>query len=152
MMFETTGILRYDPHRPGMKTRTVWWCVIELDDAIASYYRWFIDREWWQADSSTIKRGYHRPAWGAHVTVIRGERPRKNESDWKYRDGERISIRYDNKIRQTSSAVYADEPDKFWFVDAHWDGYTELRKHFGLPYERDGRSFRPHITVARTYD
>lgn len=152
--FEITGRIVYDPRRGDMKARVKNWCVVEIDCVdLIDYYRWFVDKNWWDADTRSVKRTYHRAAWGSHISVIRGEYPKQNQNDWgKYRANERVSIRYNGMIRQTSNAYYADEPDKFWFIDAQWDEYVEFRKHFGLSWNHNGVPFRPHITVARTYE
>lgn len=152
--FESYGKIIYDPPRGSMKKRTKWWCVVELEQLdMVDYYRWLIDRHWWMADSSTIKRRYHRPVHWPHISVIRGEVPRRNKSDWgKFMSGQRVKFRYTNQVRQTSNAYYAEEPDKFWFVDVQWDDYNLIRDHFGLNIQRDGRPFRGHVTVAKTYD
>jgi hypothetical protein len=152
--FTTHGRIRYNPVRGNMKSRVDWWCVIELDNnEIANYYRWFIDRNWWDADSYTTKRRYHRPTHLSHISLVRGEKPRKNIDDWgKYQADKKVFFNYNGMIRQTSTAYHADEPDKFWFIDTDWEPYVDFRKHFGLPYHRDGNLFRSHMTVARTYD
>ncbi len=149
--FTTTGVLRFDPPRGRMKTRTEWWCVIEVDNDIRDYYRWHMDREWWNADNSTIKRFYVSPSWNAHLSVIRGERPRENEYLWGVGSGELVQIQYDNQIRQTKNAMHSGEVDKFWFIGAEWDGYVAFREQFGLPVTYDGVPHKSHITIARTY-
>ena len=151
--FTTSGILRFDPLRPGMKRRTEWWCIVEVDNSIQDYYRWLMDREWWNADRSTIKRCYVRPSWNGHLSVIRGEEPRKNEYLWGVGSGEKVVVRYDNQIRQTQNALHSGEVDKFWYINAEWDGYVALRKQFGLPVTTyDGISHKSHITIARTHE
>lgn len=152
--FQAYGTLTYDANRGSLKKRTGWWLTVELDDEeIPRYYRWWVDRQWWDADSKSFKRNYHKPPHWPHISVIRGEKPRKNISHWgKYLAGKRVRFFYSPDIRQTSNAFYADEPDKFWFIDTQWDGYTELRKHYGLKWQYQGRPFRGHVTVARTYD
>jgi len=152
--FETYGKIVYDPPRGTMKHRTQWWCVVDLKELdLIDYYRWWVDREWVQADSRNMKRRYHRPVHWPHISVIRGEKPRQNIQDWgKYMAGETIKFRYTNQVRQTSNAYYADEPDRFWFIDTEWGDYTKFRKHFGLNWEHKGKPFRGHVTVAKTYD
>jgi hypothetical protein len=151
--FITYGWIRYNPERGRMKERTDWWCVLELDDnEISRYYRWFIDRQWWDADSSNTKRAYHRPTHQSHISLVRGERPKQNIDDWgKYMADKKVFFRYGNNIRQTSNAFHASEPDKFWFIDTDWKPYVDFRKHFGLPYNYNGTPFRGHLTISRTY-
>ena len=45
MWLTGTGIIRYDPPRPGLKTRIKWWCVVDIDREITRYYRWWVKKE-----------------------------------------------------------------------------------------------------------
>lgn len=152
--FETSGVIRFDPDRGNMKKRTEWWCVIELDDSeLADYYRWFVDRNWCDADSSKIKRRYLKSPHMTHISLVRGEKPTQNVHLWgKHLADVRVTFRYNNQIRQTSNAYYANEPDKFWFIDTEWEPYVGFRKTFGLPWEYKNKPFRSHMTIARTFD
>lgn len=151
-MFNTKGIITYEPTR-NMEGKSKWWLTIELPyfEDTARYFRWMIDRNWCEADSRIWKRDYHRPPHRFHVSVIRGEKPRANLQDWgKFMEGKKVNVGYSNYIRQTS--IERDGKDHFWFVDAQYDFYAGLRKHFGLDYERNGVPFKGHITVARAFD
>ena len=152
--FQSTGRVVYNADR-GLSDGQVWWCTIDLDkdDDLARYYRWWVDRAWWEADSRTRKRGYHKPIHPPHISIIRGETPRQNAEDWgQYRAGELVTFRYSHIVRQTSNAFNSEEPDRFWFVDTQWDGYARMRRHYGLPWQRDNKPFQGHITVAKTYE
>jgi len=135
-----------------MIANTDWWCVIELsDDELANYYRWFIDREWWLADSQSTKRKYCKPPHKSHISVIRGEKPRRNIPMWNsYRKNQMISFEYTNQIRQTGS--HDTSKDKFWFIDTNFPEYNIIRDFFGLPISRDNKPFNGHLTVARTHE
>lgn len=164
----TTGVVKYDPVRERMKGgkyehkgnpradtkfRDQWWCVIELDEGIGYLYRWFLDRHWYDADRSPIKRNMARPGWGMHISVVRGERPRPEFRDrWGYRDGEKVEVRYSPVIRQTGDTTGYDREDNFFFLEAHCDAFLDIRKNLGLDWKRNGKEFRSHISIARVFE
>lgn len=147
--FKHKGIITYNPKR---NVNNDWWLTIELKGfaEVARYYRWFIDTEWWKADSRPYKRGYHKPPHSYHVSIIRGEKPKKNIDKWgKYMAKKRVVIDYSPYIRQTT--LKRDGKDHFWFLDAWYEKYADLRKFYGLDYERDGVPFKGHITICRSF-
>lgn len=148
-MFKTKGIVTYNPKR---SVSSDWWLTIELPyfEQTAAYYRWMIDRNWWKADSSPIKRKYSRLSHAPHVSVIRGEKIKENIADWgKYLNKKKVDVLYDYRVRQTT--IEKDGKDHFWFLDTYVDCFCDLRKHFGLDYQRDGIPFKGHITIARVH-
>jgi hypothetical protein len=147
-MFTSTGKLIYDPVR-SMKKDTDWWCMLELsNDQIANYYRWHLDRVWWLGDSHSVKREYSKPPHRSHISIIRGEVPRKNKDQWgKFMSGQHLKFNYDNDVRQTT--LERDGKDYFWFIDAWFPDYNRIREYFGLEFQRNGIPFKGHITVAR---
>jgi hypothetical protein len=151
--FTAYGKVTYDPYRGRMQRGTQWWCVIELEDhVIADYYRWMVDRFWWMADTSSVKRTIVKSPHTPHISLIRGERPRKNEHLWgSFMAGQRVQFRYSNQIIQTRKRG-PEATDRFWFVDVQWDPYHDIRQTFGLPVQYDGKPYRPHLTVAQTHD
>ena len=124
-MFTSTGKLIYNPVRT-MKSNTDWWCMVELpNDQIANYYRWHLDRNWWIGDNRSVKRVYSKPPHRSHISVIRGEKPRKNIEHWnKFLAGKLIKFEYSNVVRQTN--VGRDGNDHFWFIDAIFPEYNQL--------------------------
>ncbi len=151
------GRVVYDPKRPLMKSRNTWWCVLEppVWDETTEYYRWWIERNWWDADSHSMKRRYHRPTHRSHMTIIRGEKPKKNIKDWnRFMAGDTLKFTYTPSLRETASSFYATRADQFWFLEADFPEYNRIRKHFGLPWKHPhtDQPFRPHWTVVRTYD
>lgn len=150
-MFTTEGIITYEAGR-NFEGVSTWWLTVELPKFrdTANYYRWFIDREWYNADTRPVKRKYNMSSHPPHISVIRGEAPRDNKSDWgRFMSGRKVEVQYSNVIRQTKLDI--DGSDHFWFVDANIKDYVALRKHYGLEYQRGGKPFRGHITIARAY-
>lgn len=149
-MFTSTGKLIYNPKRT-MKTNTDWWCMVELpNDQIANYYRWHLDRNWWIGDTHSVKRAYSKPSHRSHISVIRGEVPRKNKDQWgKFMANQTITFQYDHYVRQTTN--HHDGKDYFWFIDAIFPEYNKIRAFFGLDTERNGKPFKGHLTIARVH-
>lgn len=152
--FRTTGYLTYDPPRDGMKTRTVDWCVLNVDREITRYFRYWMDRNWWDLEGGrAMKRVFQRPSWDAHVTVVRGESYMKNRQFWRKHQGEKVTLEYSNIIHQTRSSEEFERPDHFWFVDIRCPRIWEIREELGLPNRTPaGKPYNWHLTVARAYD
>ena len=87
-LLKGTGILVYDPSRPGLKSKTDWWAVVNTDAEICRYYRWWV----WRRYMIELQQ----PSWGAHVSVIRGGKPPTEEKVrlWKKYQGEKIEFEY----------------------------------------------------------
>jgi len=51
-----------------MKSNVKWWCIVAVDREISRYYRGWIQKTY------HIK-GLVKPAWDAHISVVRGEIP-----------------------------------------------------------------------------
>ena len=148
-MFTATGVITYEPKR-RMKDASKWWCTVELPRFYGTmdYYRWYIERNWYDADIRTLKRVYQRPSHPPHISVNRGEEPRRNDCDWgKYLSGKKVKVHYSNLIRQTDQK--RDGKDNFWFLDCQVKELVGIRQHFGLDWQRNGVPFKGHITIAK---
>lgn len=133
MWVESEGIIIYDPYRGQMKKKTNWWCVLEVDQEITRYFRWWVEQR------------YHeelcQPAWDAHVSAVRGERPAAKDIDlWKKYDKMKVKFLYDNNVHQLH-----DKPH-FWTIDIKCDFLLNIRKEFGFPYD-----YGLHMTIGRSY-
>lgn len=147
----------YDPPRPGMKSRREWWAVAYIIGGydICRYYRYQIEKEILNPlgirdEPSAKKYPHHRlcePSWGAHVSIIRGEKPRPDLMHlWKKYDGKIIDIRYSHNVRQTGDTTGGDRPDNYWFVEVDAPFLINIRKELQRPSE-----WRLHMTVGRTW-
>jgi hypothetical protein len=65
---ESKGILRKDPRRKNIKFLP-WWLIIEADPELGRYYLQMTN---WEYRSHFQLQ---KPAWGPHVTIVRGEEP-----------------------------------------------------------------------------
>lgn len=143
-LLKGTGVLIYDPYRGKMKRNTNWWIVVNTDDEIARYYRWWVMRRYW----IDLKD----PSWGAHISVLRGGKPRDEKQHlWKKYQGEKIDFAYSPNVRQSGDTTGGDRPNHFWFVDVWSDRLTEIRKELGFTTVFDGKPIKYHMTIGRTY-
>jgi len=141
MWHEGTGTIIYDPYRGGMKNKVNWWCVIEIDKEITRYYRWWVERRY-------HVKGLCPPAWDAHISVIRGEKPRHDKMDlWKKYHGQTVNFLYEHNPHLAPKRTHRiDEPGRFWLIDVKCDMGKNIRDEFGLPSD-----WLLHITIGRTY-
>ncbi len=132
-----TGRLVYDFGK-GTKLFEPWWIMVFTDQGIIDYYAWLS-----KSYGIPLQKG---SAYGAHVSVSRGEAP-PNTDKWGLWDGTEIEFRYSHGMRWT--------PYHAW-VDVYCEKLNELRLELGYPlkphkYLSDGRvlpqSF--HLTVGR---
>ena len=144
MWFESTGRIVYDPHRPGMKRRTQWWCIVEVDKEITRYYREWIKQQGLNLHDvaySGNQRKVERliaPAWDAHISVIRGEKPRPDLMHlWKKYDGETVTFKYEHNPRRSKR-------DDYWTVEVDCPYLVNIRKELERPY-----NWPLHLSVAK---
>jgi len=146
--FRSTGRIVYDPKRGGMKRRTKWWCVLNVDREITRYYRWWVSRRFW--GMTAMKDDWLcQPSWDAHVSIIRGETPRREfRSLWGKYQGEEVEFWYSHNacLAGDRGTRYAEDGD-FWFVDVYCPRIDEIRDELGLK-----TFYKYHLTVGRTYD
>lgn len=132
MWHKGSGVIYYDPPRPGMKRRTDWWCIVDVDREISRYYRWWVMREKWI--------DLCKPSWDCHISVIRGEKPSDDLTHlWRKYHGQRVDFLYSHEVRPTRSGT-------FWFIEVQCPELMEIRKEFGLP-----TNWPLHITIGRIY-
>lgn len=138
-LHKSTGIIIYDPSRPGMKSgfkqnknhRTDWWCVLDIDREITRYLRWHLAK-------NVPGLVLHNPAWDAHVSILRGEEPDNNKKHlWKKYHNKKIDFWY-------STNVY--NSNHFWTVYVYCPFIKEIRKEMNKPFDWD-----LHLTIGRTW-
>lgn len=145
-MLRGTGMIMYDPYRPGMKHRTDWWCVVNVNKELTRYYRWWLEFE----------KHLHLqpPSWDAHISIVRGEKPRPEYiENWKKYQGERIEFTYTHGLIKVDRSQRTDEraakatSGDYYYIDVECPRIDEIRKELGL---RTG--FNYHLTIARSYE
>lgn len=149
-MFTAHGKLRYDPR---FRNRyDPWWALLECNDHDYSFYRWITkqnraykmhsadwlkmvglpesDRVW------TVDIPYGpvvRPAWGTHISVVRGEKP-TNPDAWRKYQGKRFKFSYDPQYINTNG--------RHWWFRTICPELEEIRVELGLT---------PHPTYVHRY-
>lgn len=159
--FSSWGTIEYDPDRGDMRNKTKWWVVLNLDKGITDYYRWWANRHinplrysaedkqrWTWPQLKDKREDLYLPAWGPHMSIVRGEEPRNNLMHlWKKYHGQRVEFKYSNNVRFSGdTADVGDKHGVYWFVDAVCPIGKQIREEFGF---RSHWTF--HITVGRTY-
>lgn len=128
--FQSTGVITYDPPRPGLKNRD-WWCVVEADEDLANYYRWQLERRY---SIKTLP-----PSWGSHISIIRGETPAQDKQHlWTKYDGMKIEFEYTHDVYGNGN---------FWWINIYNPMLPRIRDEFGFP-----SNWGQHLTVARLHN
>ena len=128
--FESSGRIIYDPNRPGMKKRTQWWAIVQTCPGITEYYRSFLNKQ-------LHMHNVVMPAWGSHISIIRGEKPKPEQMNlWgKFRAGEKINFMYTHE-------VYSD--GNYWWLNVYAPELFEIRDAFRLP-----TNYGFHLTIGK---
>lgn len=138
MWFKTKGKIVYDPERGKLKKKPDWWVVVNLDPEISRYFRYWVRKE--------LNVDLHKPSWGTHVSVIRGEKPYPDQMHlWKKYDGLEVEIEYSGNVRFSGDTTH-DRPENYWFVDVKCPFLIDIRKEYNMPC-----SFGLHMTIGRTW-
>lgn len=142
-LYTSTGVIRYDPRHT--KTRhDDWWMIVECGRGLVLTYKWLLDRDGTKIVPSdhlfdvdtrypVIQRGVKvsESAWKAHISVVRGEKPR-NPDAWRKYEGKRIKFQYSPMV-QTNGAHY--------WLPVISDDLDDIRQELGLT--KVARSYRP---------
>lgn len=107
------------------------WLVVMCDDEISKYYRSLFYQEF------PYKGKLTRPVWGAHISLIRGERI-ANPQLWRLDENKIIEFEYEGGI--------IDNGEYYW-LKAKCPYLLDLRERYGL--YREPR-FGLHLTIGRT--
>lgn len=130
-MFNSTGKLVYDPTLAyNVKTtQDPFWLILECDPELARYYR-YLTKRYFSLD------WLMRPAWGAHVSVIRGEKVTKPEL-WAKDKGRQIKFEYTGEVRTNG---------RHYWLDISCPELLHLRKQYGL--NRNPVFGKLHLTIG----
>ncbi|SOK58455.1 hypothetical protein [Yersinia phage fHe-Yen9-04] len=133
---EIRGYLDYDPDRQNMKNRTQYWCVLQLPNDLVRYYQYFVRKE--------HHVDMQMPAWGAHVSIIRGEKPDDNHIHlWKKYHKQKFTIRFNPYIDQVKDKK---QSGSFYIINFESPELMKIREELGLSVHNDF-----HLTIGRTY-
>ncbi len=122
----------YDPPRPGMKrVRPGSFLIAEVDNGIASYYRWWVNKRYGLALQHT--------AWKPHITIVDGKRPLTDAQMklWK---------KYQHLVIDFEYSVEMEQQWKFWVLPVRSQKLSEIRAEFGFDTHKP---YPFHITFGR---
>lgn len=143
---KSRAVIHYDPARnpkfPASKQR--WWCVASVDEGLAKYLRWMLNRN---LLNITMEPGYGalKPPHPAHISIIRGwndvrEVPTDElEALWGKYEGQQIEFEYSLDERRS--------PKGHWFVEVKHPMFFQIREELDLP-----RDWKFHLTFGREWD
>lgn len=145
-MFHSTGRLIYDPTL-ALKVNTTkepYWLILDCDDEIARYYRWLVRRHFlmnWLPFApkwswTTDKWPLDTPAWGAHISIVRGEKPGYPEY-WGDDAGKKLYFEYSGELRNNG---------KHFWLDVVSPEISDIRDRLGLG--RKPRFSNFHLTIG----
>lgn len=134
---KTTGKLVYDFGK-GTKLYEPWWLLVLCDKEIINYYaKLCVDA------GILLQKG---SAYGAHVSVTRGEIPPNIEKWGKY-DNEEIELFHSHNVRWSKYHAW---------IDVYSERLNEIREELGYPLKpqkilSDGRILSQsfHISIGR---
>lgn len=132
---EYEGKIIFDPKAlsdPSGKMFKPWWVIVALDekDEIGAYYSWFYEK------AHGIK--LQKPAFGAHISVIRGEET--SADNW-----EKFKSLYHQKPIKFVYDISPRTNGMHVWLRVKCDELKDLREQMGYP--RDGQ-WRLHLTLG----
>lgn len=137
---KTTGIVKYNPTRKGLKNNASC-CVIEVDQGIIDYYR----------KLTNDKYGFDllKPSWSAHISVVQGLIDQTSDlykEHWLKYDNLEVELEYQIYPRYSGDTTDVGNGDHgwFWFLDVKCDLMKEIRIELGLV-----TNFSPHLTIGK---
>jgi hypothetical protein len=133
MLFKSPGKIVFDPLPiSGNKEKMFkdWWSIVTIEGDVDNYYRWFLQKRY------GLK--LQRPAWGSHISFIRGEEVSKEIWDtFKSKlSGTEIEFEYESEPK--SNGIH-------WWLTVHCDRLKDIREEMGLP--RSGK-WGLHLTLG----
>jgi hypothetical protein len=110
-------LLTYDPKAKSIDSKP-WWLILQGCEELARYYREMYNH-YYRGSGKKL----NKPAWGSHVSIIRGEEP-PNKNLWLLRAGETVTFEYDTELHSN---------DVYCWLKVRCDAMLDLREQFGLP-------------------
>lgn len=125
---KSIGKLIYNPRTHLSSSER--WLIIACDDEISKYYRhlFYVETPWLGKLT--------RPVWGAHISVIRGEKIPNNL--WRLDENKIIEFEYEGGV-QTNGEYY--------WLNVTCPYLLNLREKYSLPREP---RYGLHLTIGRT--
>jgi hypothetical protein len=143
-----TARIIFDPIAIKGNTFKEFWIIAVTENDLGDYYKDKIEREFFlkkwinifdcetRQENINIGLRIQRPAWGAHISVVRGEAVDLNNE---------FKNKYNNKAIQFEYNVYPITSGEHWWLEVNCPELLDLRENLGLP--RDPR-WNLHLTIG----
>ena len=131
-MIKGYGKIIYDPEpKIGSidKMFQPWWAIVSTEDDIAEYYTWFLKKR-----TGLIMQ---KPAWGSHISIIRGEEP-LDKTLWRKYHSHEICFDIDTSVRTNGT---------HWWLKVHSPKFEHIRTELGLPKDTH---YNMHLTLGKS--
>jgi len=125
----SSGIFVYDPKAKSIPNIGKWWLIIQCCPDLGRYYREMVNR--YYRGSFKVQR----PAWDAHISVIRGEEPSCPEL-WNTLAGQEIEFWYEDALLTN---------DRYYWMKVDCPAALDAREQLGLPRQP---LLELHLTVG----
>lgn len=132
-LLKHTGKLIFDPqplNDPSNSMFKPFWVIVTLDDDLREYYAWFLKKRY----RITVQR----PAWGAHISVVRGEET--TIQNWEY-----WKNIYNNKELEFEHGLIIKTNGGHWWLNINCPELFKLRTD--MRYPKDTK-FSFHLTLG----
>lgn len=129
MWRSSTGVITYDPKAKSIESKP-WWMILQCCEDLARYYR-----ETYNLFYRGSSKKLNKPAWGSHISVVRGEEP-VNKDLWLARAGEVVAFEYDPELNTN---------ELYCWLTVRCDAILDLRERLGLPREP---IYPLHLTIG----
>lgn len=129
MNLKSSGKLVYAPKTHLRDSEK--WLVLMCDEELSLYYKCLFKREFPHLPK------LQRPVWGAHVSVIRGEKI-PNADLWGFAANQVVNFEYEPGVSSNG---------EYYWLKVHCDELAAIRELYGM--SRAPR-FGFHLTIGRT--
>lgn len=129
-LIKSYGTITFDPEPikdPTGKMFKPWWMIIKVECDITQFYSWWLEKRY------GIK--LQRPAWGAHISVIRNEMSEVWDVFKNKLDGGLLNFEYDPIPKSNG---------QHWWLKVFSDDIYKIRNDMGY----GEMEFSPHLTIG----
>jgi hypothetical protein len=136
-IYRSVGVIECDPLKLGFALASDnWWMTLLTCEELGRYY---LEQCRYAYRFSSLR--ILRPAWGSHITIVRGEEP-PDRALW-----QRIREKVETKELVFSYCPIIRTNGKHFWLDVELDEALDLRERLGLPRSP---AYPLHLTVGVT--
>lgn len=153
------GYIKFDPTPLNDSTGNMfkeWWMIVLTNDDIGDYYRWLFHKNygllnWVSITDNLVKNEQYfsniklqQPAWGAHISVIRGEIPYIDDIEKSKEIWNSFKNEYDGKKIEFEYELQPKTNGKHWWLRVICDELKSIREK--MNYQRSEIGL--HLTLG----